>query len=87
MDVGYSLWGFEASTMTLQHHSLDVGTVKGPPYVHPQHIKVLKHFLLIMEMQQTRSWALDKIRIGLGQIMCFSYRDDMGKFYNGVREQ
>ncbi len=59
MYVGYSQWGFGASTMTLQHrlgparyinflkihpHLHKRNSVMVDPYAHPQLIKVLKHF-------------------------------------------
>ncbi len=62
MDVGCSQWGFSASTMTLQHHTgsaIPTLSLKSPPtctcntaimmhpYAHPQHLKVLKHFVFI----------------------------------------
>ncbi len=65
---GCSLWGFGASTITPHHHS-DLAmpnfpkihphqyrrnSVRVHPYAHPQHLKVLKHFLYIQygcEMQ------------------------------------
>ena len=59
MDVGCSLQGFGALTMTLQHcsgpalhinflkihpHLHKRNSVRVDPYAHPQLIKVLKHF-------------------------------------------
>jgi hypothetical protein len=61
MDVGHIQWGFAASTMTSQHHTgsaiphypkihprlhMYYG-IRVDPYAHPQHLKVLKHFVYI----------------------------------------
>ncbi len=62
MDVGYSKWWFKASTVTTQLiwalpylnfpkfgapqlHMYN--SVRVHPYAHPQHMKVLNHFLYI----------------------------------------
>jgi hypothetical protein len=60
--VGCSQWGFAASTMTSQHlsdlaiapiflkiypHLYGHKSVRVHPYAHPQHLKVLKHFVYI----------------------------------------
>jgi len=73
MDVGCSLRGFEASTMTLQHDSHSVIppisqkilnhlqrhiSVRVHPHVHPQHIRVLKHIVYII-------WMWDAVYRGL----------------------
>jgi hypothetical protein len=59
IDVGCSLWGFVASIMTLtmsfglRHtpylpcHLHKCNSVRVYPYAHPQHVKVLKHFVYI----------------------------------------
>ena len=61
MDVGCSQWGFEASTMTPQHHTGSAipqlpkfhshlhtyYSIRMHPYANPQHLKVLKHFVYI----------------------------------------
>jgi len=55
MDVGCNQWGFAASTMTPQHHTGLAKThphlhtyynIRMHPYAHPQHLKVLKYFVL-----------------------------------------
>ncbi len=72
MDVGYSKWWFTASTMTPQYiwappypnfpkfdPYLDrYDSVRVHPYAHPQHIKVLNHFLYPI-------WMWDAVRYGL----------------------
>jgi hypothetical protein len=61
MDVGCSQWGFEASTMTPKHHTGSAiphfpkthphqhtyYSIRMHSYAHPQHLKVLKHFIYI----------------------------------------
>ncbi len=56
MVVGWSLWGFEASTYNITqtqpyqkftpHHKRYV-SIRVHPYAYPQHLKVLKHFVYI----------------------------------------
>ena len=74
MDVGCSLWGFNASTMTLQHHSDTPTPLNFPkihthlqrcisirvyPHAHPQHIKVLKHCVYMLWMWDAVCKALE----------------------------
>ena len=62
MDMGCSQWGFAVSTMTPQYHTGSAiapifpkshphlhtyYSIRMHPYAHPQHLKVLKHFLYI----------------------------------------
>ena len=76
MDVGCSKWWFTASTMTPQHiwalpypnfpkfgpHLHMYNWVTVHPYAHPQHVKVLNHFLYIQygcEMQSVMVYSLN----------------------------